>query len=442
MRIKEFIVKKLYGHYNYHVVFNEDVTIIYGLNGSGKTTILNLLNAIISGRLFCLDDYDFEKILLRYIEDGIEKFVSLYKGAKTIFVYDGCTEEITWPSEMMPSRIRRIRSKEFFYDRHPFLKTYSEKFKRVYLPLDRAIDKENNSSKESDMYNYTDTEGQHKPIEQVADIIHKKCVAVELEISKLNNDYRDKTLRDVLMSYNRTTQRVHALEFIHNKKQAIYRVNHIRNSYITFLKELKLLNDTEEGEFREFVSGIVNFINKFNPEIAKKNFEEFMKYSSYLDEIYRLESMVRNADELEVEKKKRKFSINLFLETLNEFLKKGSVDEKQFFIDENSELCLKSKYDENISIKQLSSGERQLVILFTHLIFMLDRHDEAIFIVDEPELSLHMLWQKLYIDKIREVAPNVQIVFATHSPEIISHYSDKLVELVKKREDVTNGAIN
>lgn len=59
-------IKNMYGCYDYNVNFNTDVTFIYGTNGCGKTTILNITEAIITGQLFKLFNYDFHMIKLAY----------------------------------------------------------------------------------------------------------------------------------------------------------------------------------------------------------------------------------------------------------------------------------------------------------------------------------------------------------------------------------------
>jgi len=62
-------VRSLYGNFNYFVRFNPDVTFIYGTNGCGKTTILNITEAVITGQLYKLFNYQFEKITLKYTSD-------------------------------------------------------------------------------------------------------------------------------------------------------------------------------------------------------------------------------------------------------------------------------------------------------------------------------------------------------------------------------------
>ena len=77
---------------------------------------------------------------------------------------------------------------------------------------------------------------------------------------------------------------------------------------------------------------------------------------------------------------------------------------------------------------QLSSGEKQiLAILLTVLVE--DRKPYVLF-MDEPEVSLHVEWQKQLIDLILELNPNVQIILTTHSPAVIMNgWMDKVTEV-------------
>jgi predicted ATP-dependent endonuclease of OLD family len=50
--------------------------------------------------------------------------------------------------------------------------------------------------------------------------------------------------------------------------------------------------------------------------------------------------------------------------------------------------------------------------------------------MDEPEISLHLDWQRKLIGYIRELNPNVQIIMSTHSPGIIIEgWQDKVFEV-------------
>ncbi|MCR5679315.1 MAG: AAA family ATPase [Prevotella sp.] len=77
---------------------------------------------------------------------------------------------------------------------------------------------------------------------------------------------------------------------------------------------------------------------------------------------------------------------------------------------------------------QLSSGEKQiLVILLTVLV-----EDDLPYVLfmDEPEVSLHIEWQKRLIDLILELNPQVQIILTTHSPAVIMNgWIDRVTEV-------------
>lgn len=77
---------------------------------------------------------------------------------------------------------------------------------------------------------------------------------------------------------------------------------------------------------------------------------------------------------------------------------------------------------------QLSSGEKQmLVILLTVLV-----EDDLPYVLfmDEPEVSLHIDWQKRLIDLILELNPNVQIILTTHSPAVVMNgWVDQVTEV-------------
>ena len=87
-----------------------------------------------------------------------------------------------------------------------------------------------------------------------------------------------------------------------------------------------------------------------------------------------------------------------------------------------------SQIGETLVPYQLSSGEKQiLAILLTVLVEDLQPY---VLFMDEPEVSLHIEWQKRLIDLIMELNPNVQIILTTHSPAVIMNgWLDKVTEV-------------
>jgi predicted ATP-binding protein involved in virulence len=71
----------------------------------------------------------------------------------------------------------------------------------------------------------------------------------------------------------------------------------------------------------------------------------------------------------------------------------------------------------------LSSGEKQIVSLFSHL-YLTNKHDYLV-LIDEPELSLSVKWQKTFLEDVRKGAFCNGLVAVTHSPFIFDNSLDE-----------------
>ena len=91
-----------------------------------------------------------------------------------------------------------------------------------------------------------------------------------------------------------------------------------------------------------------------------------------------------------------------------------------------------SQIGETLVPYQLSSGEKQmLAILLTVLV---EDNQSYVLFMDEPEVSLHIEWQKRLIDLCLELNPNVQIILTTHSPAVVMN---GWVDAVTEVSDIT-----
>ncbi len=113
---------------------------------------------------------------------------------------------------------------------------------------------------------------------------------------------------------------------------------------------------------------------------------------------------------------------DVFVETLNQMFHRKHAE-----ILDNNEIQFATGTNRTLSAFNLSSGEKQLYIIFAEA--LLQRGQSCIYIADEPELSLHISWQEVLVDSLRKLNPRSQIVFATHSPDIVSHYSDRIIDM-------------
>ena len=88
---------------------------------------------------------------------------------------------------------------------------------------------------------------------------------------------------------------------------------------------------------------------------------------------------------------------------------------------------------EELTPYQLSSGEKQLLVIL--LTVLVEDNQPYVLFMDEPEVSLHIEWQKRLIDLCLELNPNVQIILTTHSPAVVMN---GWVDSVTEVSDITS----
>lgn len=78
---------------------------------------------------------------------------------------------------------------------------------------------------------------------------------------------------------------------------------------------------------------------------------------------------------------------------------------------------------QNIGVSSLSSGEKHVLWIFIDALIA----EASSLLIDEPEISLHVDWQNRLISDITQLNPKVQLIMATHSPEIMANISDNYI---------------
>lgn len=125
------------------------------------------------------------------------------------------------------------------------------------------------------------------------------------------------------------------------------------------------------------------------------------------------------------------------------FVKYKGIDNS----DPSEKKVLFEKYGKSIPVDQLSTGEKQIVFRGAHLLRNINSISGGIVLIDEPELSMHPIWQKRILDFYRGLFKNdgnqsVQMIIATHSEYVIqSALKDRDNVLVIVLSD-ENGKIN
>ncbi|MDH8701508.1 ABC-type lipoprotein export system ATPase subunit [Dysgonomonadaceae bacterium PH5-43] len=129
----------------------------------------------------------------------------------------------------------------------------------------------------------------------------------------------------------------------------------------------------------------------------------------------------------------RAAEINANIQWLYKLINKQfEATNKKIMIDVDSNKLVFKQNNDIIHLEELSSGEKQfLLIIFK--VFLMEKKP-FVLIMDEPEISLDIDWQFDLINIIHELNPNCQIIISTHSPSIFGDgWGDKVVYM----EDIT-----
>lgn len=80
----------------------------------------------------------------------------------------------------------------------------------------------------------------------------------------------------------------------------------------------------------------------------------------------------------------------------------------------------------------LSSGEQQLMLLFCYVLSGRDK--PCVFMIDEPEISLNVKWQRQLVQSLLDITngANVQFIFASHSMELLAQHRNRVVPMMSE----------
>jgi len=196
--------------------------------------------------------------------------------------------------------------------------------------------------------------------------------------------------------------------------------------------------EIRESEYRKLVK--LDFVSTFDVKGDGKSTQDSYldirleklqsDYGYYLSDLVKelTERINSNSSITKAELDKINERKNLFISLVNEcFAETGKT-----LSNDSTKLVFLKDNAIGIYPKELSSGEKQLLIIL--LTVLLERGEEYILMLDEPEISMHISWQYKLIDMILQLNPNVQIVLTTHSPMIFSDgWGDKAIHM----EDIT-----
>ncbi|WP_178119655.1 AAA family ATPase [Pseudomonas sp. RGB] len=135
----------------------------------------------------------------------------------------------------------------------------------------------------------------------------------------------------------------------------------------------------------------------------------------------------------ELRRKLDVYESNLYINRHEHFLKEANVffrmTGREVFLDNEGFLSVRldpiEVNKDEVKWFNLSKGEKTLLSLL--LAAFLSRGKSTIFLLDEPDLSLHLKWQKQLLTSLCRLAPEAQFIISTHSPAMVGTIDDERI---------------
>lgn len=435
MIITKFNAKNVFGYLDFNINFNRDINFLVGGNGSGKTTALKLINALATPNLKDLLSIPFDSASLVFEEK--DKHVNIDARAKdgvVILSINTCTEELKlpalfrddYPIHKLDKFDEEVESLLRKYVDHEVVKAITGLPTPIFLGLDRRRD--NLEGKGEDYYREREVWYANSKRYSAARKLIKGSLGVSMMETELlvQNTYRrlreledrhSSKLRDSILlsafqysevnhgSLGPDVNRWRLLERQREIKQALYKI---------VAKDSKV-----SGEVDNFFSRLTTLAESFQGNESELSLEWLLNKA----QIDRMAKIVDIIDEHKSRVDDLFSPIIDFLAIVNDFY---SDSNKQIDVDAVGQLVVKRPGGSKCTIEGLSSGERQILVIFAHVFFS-RRNAKSIFLIDEPELSLHLRWQEKFSKIIFTINPGLQFILATHSPEIVGENKNKSV---------------
>jgi predicted ATP-binding protein involved in virulence len=437
MKINNIVVEKLFGVFHHTIPINNEtgITIIIGENGLGKTVVLEMIEAFFKGNFLYFSNVEFEKMIFEFddkeswilsknVESNNEEGLFLIRVSKTgrksksINLFEFDEEHI----QMMTHRIRRnyphLRrvDKTFWEDRRTGELLHRSEVLHIY---DKRFQYELEFKDEKKPSWFT----------KRMDLINVSLIETQrlISLKTKEENLKEKTVEKYALELSRTIRQYLTQSTELSSKldrtypnRLIERLKHSKNTSKEFLySELKRLEDKREMLDEVGLIEIEKDSNLLSIESADSEIIDVLML--YVEDSF---EKVKIFDTIS-----RK--IELFIGIINKrFKHKKLIIDKEYGFRFDSTIIKDNKGNwQNIPVTKLSSGEQNELVLFYLLLFKTDSN--SLILVDEPEVSLHISWQNSFIKDLKEITKlnNLDVVIATHSPDIIADNWDLRVEL-------------
>lgn len=360
---------------------NRDVNVFFGLNGSGKTSVLRIIDSAMSNNVSLIADLEFSYAEVVVYSDNYKKnFKHTVKKSND--------------SREAPYVITSSGDKIFIHDPMSRQKNWS-----IYPGIKKGDDGSNTSWSHS----YLST----------------NRLYTLGRVQARQNTISEKELN---ASFANSVQSVWGRQFGDIKKK----VSDIQEQGLQ-----KVLTEVLSKKFSE--DGTRNVVGPY-AERAYERMSSFLKrqVGSQLNQALgekqeflaryetdsQLRNIVRHIDEVESQIDAEMQPIKILAELVESIFSQG----KKVAFD-GPTIRVTSDHGDDIGIEKLSSGEKHLINILVSAMEI----EESTLIIDEPEISMHIDWQKDLVRYIRALNPKCQLICATHSPEIMAKIEDEKI---------------
>ncbi|WP_421181288.1 AAA family ATPase [Aeromonas enteropelogenes] len=463
MKILHVNTVKLHKYITTEIIFNDELSIVTGINGSGKTSILKLIEATLKLDINTVNSIAFELFTVKIEHENKEYNIGFKRESPE--PNSGISFII---NDTIITAESGNRAKNIFGERKSLivenLVTALENelsnpssdlhiFESIHPPMFIGLNRRISSKKigiltQKNTLNYI--------IDEV-DSIEKDSFDAALDDCKnmITNEFRrikryeaaqTNILRDQIITSSFTFFDSHNGLRIGSEitKAKFNEIMKRKGEILSVLNNFEMKDSTISSIIENFFTEISNLFNKAsskNQKGSKKdNSSELysLEYFLNITQVERIYNLVKIIDKHKSELDERRKKIDSFIENVNAFFNEtgkklviNSIGNIYFSIGEKSNLHDGEDEVHKVEIDELSSGEKQLFIIISNMVFSKKSNFGAI-IIDEPEISLHVRWQDMFIRVLRAINSDIQMILATHSPDIIGDYEDYCTPIMVK----------
>lgn len=377
----EINIEKLFGHFDYHFSIEENgITILTGPNGFGKSTIIHCIHAIGNSDLNFFYEIKYDKIEISTQNKG-RKLTIIQKNDSVLFNGREITKKgIQFHRRgLLSIRIEDSDENVDFTAERKFYKEILGIMKEIFGDAFFISEHRIIKSVANWGTRYSDKKKIEREWKESVQEIPQKLAGhmqeAEGNYAQKANEL-DSTFPERLFAQK---DGISEEDFHKNLKLMHDRVSKLQNNGFTQLRELR------DMEFRrEDARALKVYFDDFNVK--------YQEFEGILNKLELFQDIVG-----------RRFQFKQ--------MKISYMNGMKVVDDVSGKL---------IPLSRLSSGEKEILVLFYNLLF--ENADGGILLVDEPEMSLHIVWQRMFIDDLKKIAVlrNLTVIIATHSPQIIN----------------------